>query len=136
MASQDRFWDFDFIPHFGAAVGNVRTYASLGPLLRIGINIPDEFATQVVPGVSPKYGIYFFSGVEGWFVARNIFLDGNTFTHSHRVDKIPWVGSLRVGVTAVLKQVELTAGFTWLTQEFETQRGNDSYGTASVTFKF
>jgi len=42
-------------------------------------------------------GGYVFAGVEGRAVARDIFLDGNTFQKSPSVDKEPLVGELAVG---------------------------------------
>jgi hypothetical protein len=69
-------------------------------------------------------------------VGRNIFLDGNSFNRSHSVDRIPWVGNFRTGLTVVLKRIELTLSQTFLTREFEEQVSSDSYGSAYLTYKF
>ena len=50
--------------------------------------------------------------------------------------KVPLVGDWKVGATVVLKCVELTAAYTYRTREFEAQKNTDSFGTATVTFKF
>jgi lipid A 3-O-deacylase len=43
---------------------------------------------------TPKggFGWCLFASFEGRAVARNIFLDGNTFTDSHSIDKKTFVG--------------------------------------------
>src|SRR6185503_13103064 len=39
-------WSCDLlVPQFGAAIGNVATFASAGAAFRLGLNIPDQFET-------------------------------------------------------------------------------------------
>jgi len=107
----------------------------MGALLRFGYQIPNEFDApqQATP---LHYGTYLFTGTEGRYVVRNIFLDGNTFTSSHQIGKKPFVADMRVGLTVVLKNVELTVAHTFKTREFNGQDHADSYSTAMVTLKF
>lgn len=127
-------WRADFIPFLDASAGNVHTYFGAGGTVRAGYNIPNEF------GVSreepTRWGGYFFTRVQGRWVLRNIFLDGNTFRESHSVDKRPLVGDIRIGLTLVFKMVEITAAHTVISEEFRGEHGTDSYGTATVTVKF
>ena len=80
----------------------------------LGLNLPDDFGTA---GISPSsttstpvegnqqarrsrnfdLGLYVFARAEGRAVARNIFLDGNTFGHSQSVDHKWLVADLSVG---------------------------------------
>ena len=48
---------------------------------------------------------YFYAGVEGRALATNIFLDGNTFTDSHSVDKKYFVGDVHAGFVLVIYHV-------------------------------
>ena len=41
--------------------------------------------------------VYLSAVLRGNVVGGNLFLDGNTFTDSHRVDKEPFVGQFIVG---------------------------------------
>jgi len=41
--------------------------------------------------------IHFFTRVDGRWMLRNIFIDGNTFAHSHSVKRDPWVAGLSAG---------------------------------------
>ena len=77
-----------------------------------------------------------FGGVDGRWVWRNFFLDGNTFKDSPRVAKEPLVGEARVGVTLVLKRIEVTGALTWRTLEFETQKEADAFGSVVALLKF
>jgi lipid A 3-O-deacylase len=135
FALRDRanFWGCGFIPHAGVNVGNVETYLAAGPMLRFGINLPNEFAAGNTP---QRFGGYLFTAFDGRLVLRNIFLDGNTYQNSHSVEKELLVGDIKVGLTFVFKNVELTAAETWRTWEFETQKDFDSFGSAVVTIKF
>ena len=46
-----------------------------------------------------KLGWMLFGGIEGRLVGRNIFLDGNSFRHSHSVRKKSFVLDARVGIS-------------------------------------
>jgi len=92
----DKGFGFDLIPHFGGGLGNVYIYAHSGAQLRFGWNLPDDFGASLFrPGGDCNvgfwsrgpFGIYAFAAVDGKAVMRDIFLDGNTFRNSHRVDK-------------------------------------------------
>ena len=128
-------WHVDIIPSLQGSAGNVLSFFGIGSTLRFGYNTPNEFEVPLQK-TETKFGAYLFLMAEGRVVLRNIFLDGNTFTDSHHVDKRYYVGDARAGITVVLKHVELTAAHTVVSQEFKGQKSLDSYGTATVTFKF
>jgi hypothetical protein len=128
-------WGADFIPAAHFSLGNVDTHFGLGVLTRAGLNVPNEFET---PGqrTSPRWGAYMFASADGRVVGRNIFLDGNTFVDSHHVDKETFVADLRAGLVLVLKRVELVAAVDWRSPEFEEQSSWDTFGSATVRYKF
>ena len=130
----DSPWRGDFIPFLDGSIGNVHTYFGGGATMRFGYNVPNEFGVSRDQPL--RWGAYFFTRAEGRWVLRNIFLDGNSFQDSHHVDKEPIVGDIRIGLTVVLKRVELSAAHTFVSKEFKGEQGTDSYGTAVVTFKF
>jgi len=104
-------------------------------MLRFGYRIPNEFEASK-QATALHYGAYLFTVADGRYVIRNIFLDGNTFTSSAHIEKKPLVADLQIGLTIVLKRVELTAAQSLRTREFKGQRSNDSFGSATVTVKF
>jgi hypothetical protein len=138
---------FDFIPHLGAAVGNVYTYANAGGEIRLGINLPDDFGTALIrpagdasiPAANArknKAGIHLFAGVDGRSVLRNIFLDGNTFTDSHEVDKEYFVADLMAGVSAHYNRFKITYSHVYRTKEFKAQQDEEIFGSVSIAYVF
>ena len=142
----------DFISHYGASLGNVYTYANAGAEVRIGWNLPADFGTSLIrPGgdvnapvntrdlrLAEKnaFGIHAFAAVSGRAVLRDIFLDGNSFSNSHSVDKNVWVGSLVAGVAITWKGVKLTYSEIFNTKEFKQQKGADAYGSMNLSWNF
>lgn len=82
------------------------------------------------------FGWYAFAGIEGRAVARNIFLDGNTFADSRSVDKEPLVGDLQFGIVLDWSDVRLSYTHVYRTREFRTQESSDDFGAFSVSAKF
>ncbi|HKQ40032.1 MAG TPA: lipid A deacylase LpxR family protein [Verrucomicrobiae bacterium] len=128
-------WRLHLIPFVDAAGGTADTHVGGGALVRFGYNVPNEF--EVAHGTTaPDWGAYVFSGLEGRWVIRNLFLEGNTFRSSHGVDKEPLIGDFSFGVGLVFKRVEVLLSHTLLTHEFKAQHTDDSFSSATVLFKF
>ncbi|NJC87115.1 MAG: lipid A deacylase LpxR family protein [Desulfuromonas sp.] len=137
--------EIDFSPHVGGALGNVFTYANAGLTMRYGRRLPNDYGPpRIQPGLpgtsdfSPTsdFGWYLFAGVDGRVVARNIFLDGNTFRDSRSVDKYPLVGDLQFGLVLDWPSARLSYTHVLRTKEFRTQKGNDDFGAISLSVKF
>ncbi|MGE5537269.1 MAG: lipid A deacylase LpxR family protein [Gemmatimonas sp.] len=135
----------EILPQGGAAVGNVFTHAEGGAMIRIGRNIPaDDYGPPLIrpsaPGSSPAgadgFGWYVFAAAQERAVARNIFLDGNTFAHSRSVDKNTWVGDLSWGVVFTWDWARLALVEVYRTREFEGQEHPDSYGAMTLGIRF
>ena len=144
---------WDFIPHVGFAVGNVYDYVNLGGELRAGFNLPDDFGT---PGIGPAsttstpaegdqqavrsqvfdLGMYVFARADGRVVARNIFLDGNTFEDSASVKRKWLVADLSVGASLNYKNTKLTYAFVYRTEEFVGQKAGEVFGALSMNVSF
>ena len=94
--------EWSVIPFLSAELGNVAINASAGFNTRFGFNIQKDFGVSSIdiggePGI-PIYGSHKDIRSHNWsfslnltastsVVARDIFLDGNTFTQSHSVEK-------------------------------------------------
>ncbi len=128
-------WHVDGIPGADASLGNVDTHLAASALLRTGYNIPNHFEVPI-GRTDTGFGVYLFLRTTGRLVLRNIFLDGNTGQSSHSVDKNYWVADLSAGITIVLKSLELTASNNYRTREFHGQDRADSFGSATISFKF
>ncbi len=132
-------------PHLGAALGNVFTHGAVGATLRLGSDLANDFGPPRIrpslPGSAhfrPRAGTswYVFLGAEGRAVARNIFLDGNTFADSHSVDKKPLVGDLQAGFAILFPRFRITYTHVIRTREFDGQPEGDRFGAISITARF
>ncbi len=142
----------EVLPYLGGALGNVYTQAAAGSELRMGLNLPDDFGTPVIgPADSTPspvegreqerrsrfdLGLYLFARAEGRLVARNIFLDGNTFSDSHSVDKKIGVADLSVGASLNYKNSKITYAVVYRTEEYTTQNGAQIFGSVTLNFAF
>ena len=82
------------------------------------------------------FGWYLFPGIEGRAVARNIFLDGNTFRDSRNVDKEPLVGDLQFGIAITWRNLRLGYTHVLRTREFKGQGDRrDDFGALSLSLQ-
>lgn len=145
-------FDWELLPHAGVALGTVRTFANVGAEFRAGVNLPDDFGT---PSIGPAattstpvdgplaadrsrfdLGAYLFARIDGRAVARNIFLDGNTYTDSHSVSSDPIVADLSAGVAVNYKNTKLAYALVYRTKEFKAQQEGQLFGTVSLNWTF
>lgn len=140
----------DAIAHYGYALGNVKTYLNAGMEFRIGTYLPNDFGTSPIrpasdsnaplPATSSRRllqsGMHAFVSFDMRAVARNIFLDGNTFADSHSVDKKHLVGDVAAGIAWQWPGVKLTYAQYLRSKEFEGQDKAQSYGSLTVSFEY
>ncbi|MBQ0720630.1 MAG: lipid A deacylase LpxR family protein [Gammaproteobacteria bacterium] len=141
----------DFIAHGGASLGNVATYLNFGGEYRIGWQLPDDFGTSAVrtggdnstPGrhdfrrLSPNglfHGLHAFFSMDGRLVARDIFLDGNTFRDSHSVDKESAVADFSLGFSFLTGRWKVSFAHVFRTREFKRQPHHHKYGSMSLSY--
>jgi len=139
----------DIVPQLGATVGNVFDYVQAGAQLRIGHHLETDYGPiRVRPSISgtdyfnsshlgDDIGWYIFAGAGGRAVARNIFLDGNSFRTSPHVEHKTFVADLQGGLSVYWSD-HLRADFSAVrrTDEFVGQRAPDVIGTAALAFSW
>lgn len=136
----------DATPKMGFALGNVSTYGSTGVTFRLGRDLPADYGP---PKISPRIsgseyfvptkslGFYVFADFEGRAVARDIFLDGNTFRESHHVEKEILVGDAQVGAAMTFGDYRLAYTQVYRTKEFKTQRSDgENFGALTLSLRF
>ena len=118
-------------PYVTVALGNIETYLGGGVMLRTGLDRDTD--------VSNRYrfsrGLHLFVGLEGRGVVRNVFLDGNTWAESHRVEKRPFVGELQAGVRYAGEKLEISLAQTVRSREFHGQLEPDVFGSISLQYR-
>ncbi len=153
--SQWRLWSFApahalgaaLVPHAGARLGTARTYVNAGTELQLGWNLANDFAScpsgqgceidiaaaRFAPG---QNRFHFFIAVDGKAVARDIFLDGNSFQDSHNVDKKNLVAEFMGGFSWQFDRARVTYAYVYRSKEFTTQKDNPIYGSLTVSWVF
>jgi len=135
----------DVVPNLTASLGNVFTYGGGGATIRFGRALGSDFGPPRIDPATPGsdsfrppdgLGWYLFAGFEGRAVARNIFLDGNTFAHSQTVDKRPLVGDLQAGIALTLAHARLTFTELVRSKEFYGQHHPDYVGAIALSVGF
>lgn len=137
----------ELLPSLSGSVGNLQTYAAAGGVLRVGRNLAADFGPpRIRPALAgsaffqppnDEFGWYVFGGAEGRAVARDIFLDGNTWADSRSVNSRPLVADFQAGVAVMWRGVRLAYTQVWRTEEFYGQRGGmQQFGSVSVSFRF
>ena len=65
---------------------------------------------------------------------RDVFLDGNTFSDSHSVDKKPLVGDFVIGASLSWQQIRLSYAQVIRTAEFDGQDGTQKFGSINLSY--
>lgn len=138
--------EFDGFYEWGGTLGNFRTSAYMGSLIRFGHNLPARYATPRVQlgsftetifdtadTADEDFSLYGFAGIRGYAVAHDISLDGPLFRDwEESVDSEPWVGELSFGVAARWRWAEISLSHTLRSDEFEGQNNTSRYGSVLV----
>lgn len=144
---------YDAIVHGGGALGNVFTHLNTGVEVRLGWNLPRDFGSALIrpasdtnapaDGDDPRFqsgwnaaSFHLFSAVTGRWVLRDIFLDGNTFSDSHSVDRETLVGDLVIGASFSWSRFRLSYAQVIRTPEFEQQDGSQTFGSINFSFTY
>ncbi len=135
----------DVTPHIGANLGNINTDASAGATLRLGYDLPADYGPPRIrpslPGSdffvpTDALGGYLFTTIGERAVARNIFLDGNTFRDSASVDKKNFVHSLQVGAAVTYGETRLSYTQVFMSKEYDTQKQPSVFGALTLSHRF
>lgn len=140
-------YDIHMSPHIGATVGNIYTYGNAGASISIAPNTQSFQHNPVrvrpaIPGSGyydlPSNGLgwYIFGGIDMRAIARNIFLDGNSFKNSLSVNKEYFVTDLNGGVALTYNDIRLSYSLNYRTKEYSTQTNNQIFGSLSLSRRF
>ncbi len=140
-------WRLRAEPNVNVSLGNIYTYAGTGVMFTFG---PSKELQDTPPRVKPamsgtgyfatpenNWGWNLFAGVDGRAVARNIFLDGNSFdSNSPSVDKKHFVADAVAGIAFTFYDLRLSYSANYRTKEFEGQEDDTVFGSITLTTRF
>jgi len=136
---------FEIIPHFGGGLGNVYIYSNLGYQIRLGWRLPDDFGMGPFrPGGDCNInsrgrsglGGYWFFAIDGQAVLRNIFLDGNTFLDSHRVEKKPLTANILTGLSLIAGNFNFSFTYVFWTKKFTTEQRRQTFAALNLSYVY
>ena len=146
LGDVDKGLEWDLAPHLSGALGNVFTHLAAGATLRTGRNLEMDFGPPTIRPSKPgsnffsrqngQWGWYLFAGVEARAVGRNIFLDGNTFKSSHKVDRETWVVDGQVGAVLMVSRLRIAFTNVFRSKEFVGQQTPSEFGAISITLDY
>ena len=145
------FWGIEssVVPYIGGELGNISVKANAGVLLRMGWNVPTDFGSSAINGASengiPVRRRCLFTASEPWslsfslsaggsLVARDIFLDGNTFSESHSVEKNLLKGYGSFGFSGRYRNFNIDYIGTYNSKEFKSEEKAHSVGSLIFSY--
>jgi hypothetical protein len=136
--------EFEASPFAGASAGNVLTEGRAGFSLSIGEDLKNDLGPvrvrSSIPGggIDRRHGVAWsvFGGAAARAVARNIFLDGNTFRNGPSVEKEILVGEFQAGLSISFGLANLSYTHVWRTRQYETEPDGHSFGALSLSRRF
>lgn len=133
-------------PNVNVSLGNVYTYAGTGMTFVWGGNKALQDTPPRVRPAMPGTGFFetpdsgfnwhLFAAVDARAIARNIFLDGNTFRDSPNVDKKYLVGDASAGVALTYDRYRLAYSINARSEEFRGQEDASVFGSLTLSTRF
>ena len=149
--SYRKFIDLDkkgvLLPEVGFELGNasIKGYGML--LYRYGNDIRSDFGSTLMDNtdyykiprkklMKQKWRYALQLSLKTNFIARDIFLDGNTFRTSHSVEKENFTAEIGYGVDIGYKRWSFGYLRKHLSKEFKTQNRYHSYGSLIISYQY
>lgn len=146
-------WSVNLNASYGAAVGNIYTHALAGANARVGYNTNSSASpARIRPGSTGYFpslpedprldqndsspGFFFIVGSEARYVARNLFVEGNTWADSHGLPAEDWVADYYAGITLVGSRASLSYIYTHRSEEFVGQDQPHEFGSLTLSWSY
>jgi lipid A 3-O-deacylase len=125
-----RHWA-DFAPAAHATVGTLRTAFGVGGRARMGIGLTHPW---LVDTAARPWEAYFFVGGQSEVVARDLFLDGSTFSRSAHVAREPLIGEWERGIDVRLWRLGVEYRAVTEGREYRTGPPTHTFGGITLTW--
>lgn len=137
---------WDAVGNIGFTAGTVKTAAQVGGNIRIGKNLIGSFGPPrvrptmagsgyFIPRRSPSW--YIFAGGQVEAVAHSILLDNALFRdNGPSVESRTMVADAQAGLALQLGQNQVAFTYVLRTEEFDTQDGDQRFGSLSISRRF
>ena len=158
--SQKKYYNLDnifglnysssILPEYGIELGNASTKIYTSALFRWGKNTPQDYGAYVIDNTnyskislkseeiykSKKWRYYINFSLKANAIAKNIFLDGNSYKESHSVKKNNFTLDVGYGLSFAYKDFSIDYIRRHTSKEFKTQEKLYSYGTLLFSYSY
>ena len=132
-------------PDVDFALGNIKTEAGAGGIVRLGLFAPVDYGVPRIEPANPGsgyfqrtgfIGAYTFAGLHVRYVGYDATFDREPADNGPGVQKLNWVADAQAGF--VLNVWRFRLGYTYerLSDEFKGQKGGHGFGAASLSVAF
>ena len=142
---EDRF-RVQVIPSIGATLGNLNRDVSIGSMLRVGYNLPNDFGPGRIDDLPSYthtsyrtdkarwdvYNAYVFAGYQSSYVQHDTFIQGNNYHDSHSQELENFVNRIHFGISVQIQRFQITYSETFVSEQYTNQDSFDSYATLMV----
>lgn len=129
--SSGRVSRIDFLSGVDVTAGTLRTAAAGSGRLRVGTSLPHPWLSSAN---APVFSLRGFVGARAEVVARDLFLDGSTFRHSHSVDREPVILSWEQGVAVTVRRLLVEYRAVFRSREYLTGPETHAYGSVTISW--
>ena len=141
--NDDNRFQYDVVGLGGVGLGNLETATKAGFAVRWGTNLAASmggFSLQADRHVNPlaftkANDFYLFAGVRAGYVARDILIDGNTFTDSHSLPLEHIQNEAAAGALWSRNRWAFVFALSSASSRTEISDERESYGAISVTYR-
>ena len=139
-----KYFGIDMLPTLKVALGNANTFFGGGGRIRFGYNLHSDFGinkinTSFSGGMpySDKFSFYIFAGVFGSYVARDIFIQGNSFGTPRNLELEHFLYDAELGFAFLYKGFRFAYVATYQSKQFSGQlNGGHEIGSIILDFSF
>ncbi|MGZ0186944.1 MAG: lipid A deacylase LpxR family protein [Alphaproteobacteria bacterium] len=135
----------DITPHVGVALGTAETYGAIGASVRLGEDLGDDYGPPRVrpalasPGFFSNvdgFSWYVFAGVQGRYVARDLFIEGNTYRDSAGTELQHFQMDVQAGIAIQLGRTKIAFTHVARSPQHRKQDRWNRFGSINLRTRF
>ena len=137
------YFGMDILPALKVALGNANTFLGAGGRIRMGYNLHSDFGVDKINtsfmGSKPfndDFSLYVFGGVLGSYVARDMFIQGNSFGNPTELDLMHFLYDVELGIALLYKGFRFSYVVTHQSKQFIEQPKGHNIGSIMLNFAF
>ncbi|MDU7693675.1 MAG: lipid A deacylase LpxR family protein [Helicobacter sp.] len=136
-------FSIDYLGGPKISLGNAQTLFGTTQMLRAGINLDSDYGIENLKQnsfgskiFSEDLSLYAFFNSRYMYVARNIFIEGNSFNPKHFLSLNRFVITPTIGFNASYRFMRFYYAWTFVPREFQEQRKFGNYGSIGLDLSF